>query len=366
VGSIFGLALAGIGLEELLAALRRRGAAGRRWAVGAAIAAIGIVTVEGTYHARRYLTMAPHAEALPEAEYRDFFAADPSLYRVASLERFTINAGWAASRGVQLVTGFDSYNYTHYFVYFHLMATGQVLPARAKVWYELGVPARLDLLDALNVKYVVAPAPLEVAGTPLEPAVVLRDQPVFRLYSGIGRWPLFIYRNTRCLDRAWWAGTLGLAASDDDMAHQVFQSDLHARTVVLAAPDSAIVNQPSPGNGLTITSWAPGRVTLRTHTGASRFLVVSEVWNPAWRVRIDGRKAPKFQTDIALIGLAVPAGDHEVTLEFVPPYWSAACGITITSAAAVVLLAALGVAKRARARKNPQRGQLGGDSSSRR
>jgi hypothetical protein len=206
-----------------------------------------------------------------------------------------------------------------------------------------------------------------VAGTALEPAATLGDQPMFWLYSGIMRHPMFIYRNTRCLDRAWWAGTLSLATSAEEMSDQVLRSDLHAQTVVLGAPDTGIANERSPDDRLTMASWAPGRMTIRTHTGAPRFLVVSEVWNPAWRVRIDGREAAKFQTDIALIGLAVPAGDHEVTLEFVPPCWAAACGITIASAAVVVLLVVLAAAGRARAPKAADRGQLpGGDSSRRR
>ncbi len=42
---------------------------------------------------------------------RDFLARDEDLFRVAPLGRATVNYGWSASMDLQLVTGYDPFNY---------------------------------------------------------------------------------------------------------------------------------------------------------------------------------------------------------------------------------------------------------------
>jgi hypothetical protein len=315
-------------------------------------AAIVLVAAEGTVYARRYLTMAPCSEALPSQAMRDFFAADTSLYRVASVDRPTINFGWSAPLGIQAISGYDGFNYRHYLSYFTLLEFGKAMPPRAAAWFYLRDLARLDLLDAMNVKYLVLPTPIDFLGSRFELVTTFRDAPVFYFYKGIQHWNLYVYRNTRFMPRAFWGGRMLTADSESQMGTQVQNiKDLRETTVVLRAKGGDIPNVASPDDSMEMASWAPGRMTIRAHNAQQRFLVVSEVWDPGWRGRINGKPAPVYLTNVTMLGLAVPAGDHEVVLEYRPPYWNLALGTTIASGAVLLLVAGIAVARRVASRK---------------
>ena len=358
LSAMFGICLGGMGLEELIA----RGRQGFRRGAVIAVVAITLVAAEGTYYAKRYLTMAPCSKALPPKEMRDFFAADTSLYRVASLERPTINFGWSASLGIQNVSGYDGFNYRHYLAYFILTDLGVAISPQASTWFYLRRLARLDMLDALNVKYLVAPVPLEdFLGNQYELVTVFRDSPVFYFYKGLQYWTLYVYRNRRFMPRAFWAGQLLPADSESQMGSQVQGTpDLRDATAVLHLAAADIPNSASPDDSLEMASWVPGHMTIRTHNAQQRFLVVSEVWDPGWRGRIDGKPAPLYMTNITMLGLSVPSGDHEVVLEYRPPNWDLALGTTIAGIVVLLLVAGLAVARRAASRRAAATGQLPG------
>ena len=49
-----------------------------------------------------------------------------------------------------------------------------------------------------------------------------------------------------------------------------------------------------------------------------RFLVVNELYHPAWRAYVDRREVPVYATNVVMRGLFVPAGVRHVTLRFQP------------------------------------------------
>ena len=64
---------------------------------------------------------------------------------------------------------------------------------------------------------------------------------------------------------------------------------------------------------------APGTVQIAANAGERpAFLVVSMMAYPGWQATIDGRPQPIVRTDGALMGVAVPAGRHKITLHYAP------------------------------------------------
>ena len=64
---------------------------------------------------------------------------------------------------------------------------------------------------------------------------------------------------------------------------------------------------------------APGTVHIAADAGERpAFLVVSMMAYPGWQATVDGRPQPLVRTDGALMGVAVPAGRHEITLHYAP------------------------------------------------
>ncbi|MGH9016042.1 MAG: YfhO family protein [Acidimicrobiia bacterium] len=84
--------------------------------------------------------------------------------------------------------------------------------------------------------------------------------------------------------------------------------------------------------------------------GASRNLVVvAQNFSDGWEARVDGEPAPIVSVDGALMGVFVPKGEHEVTLEYRPR--SFRVGSVISLGALVVLVGLLVVAARRRQRE---------------
>ncbi|MBP7148131.1 MAG: hypothetical protein KBD01_11335 [Acidobacteria bacterium] len=362
LAAFFGVALAGIGLQEVLA--RLSAAPGRRrWAPLLATVLVLAVAGEGAYYARRYLQMVPQAEAVPRAAYAAFLAQDHGLHRVATVAR-SINYGWAAPLGLQLINGNDSFNYRPYQEYFQLMQWGETSATAAGPWFDLSrvepgpreglLRLRRDLLDALNVKYLVARAPLALEGGGLELAGTFPQQPTFYLYRGRGTADLWVYRNPGALPRAFFAGqVVGVPDRDDAIVAEIRRRDLRRCAVVAGEGASIAAAPPGPADTVIVEAFAPGALSIATAGGGERFLVVSETWHPGWRATLDGRPARLYRTNLSLLGLVVPAGSHRVELVFRPLRWSASLAASVLAATLLIALAGL-CAVRSRARRRPE------------
>jgi uncharacterized membrane protein YfhO len=82
------------------------------------------------------------------------------------------------------------------------------------------------------------------------------------------------------------------------------------------------------------TAREPDRLALDVAPAGAGLLVLSEIWHPYWSARVDGQPAEVLQVDVALRGIAVPAGNHSVELEFRDPNvaygaWGSAAGLAI-------------------------------------
>jgi len=326
--AFFGIALAGIGLEELLARLRK--GYGEAWRPALAAASIILTIVaEGAAYAHRYLGMVEQAEVTPATDYGRFLAADRTLFRIAPVGRYTVSYGWAAAMKLQLISGYEPFNLRHYQQYFGVMQSGRERREDAIVWTDLIRVARWDLLDALNVKYLLAPFPLQPPPDRFEPVGSFRNQPVFVFYKGVERIDVFAYRNTHVLPRVFWVERVAVVSDENQMRNEVLRGDLRGVAIVEGTGPMSGFSQGSPSDSANAVEAADGYLTVEAESQADRFLVISEVWHPGWSATLDGRRHPLFRTDLALMGTWLPAGKHQLVLVFRPLYWRAALGISL-------------------------------------
>jgi hypothetical protein len=361
--SFFGMVLAGIGAEEVLARLRARGL--NRWIPALVIPlALALMTVEGHYYSNRYLTMVPQKYAMPETSYSRFFAEDRSAFRIAPVGRGTINYGWAAPMGLHVITGYDGVNYRQYQGYFNMLQFNKVLPPRAQLWYDLRfdpcapqeVPLRpsqgrnnADLLDILNVKYVVSRWPLRLEPGHFKEAAAFEKEQVFGFYQGMALSNIFIYRNEGAAGQAYWAQEAVAASNEDDLAARMRASEDLRRTAVVLCDPQALPAKLTPSAGPAEVEQAyEGYYRVKTDRPVEGYLVISDVWHPGWRARLDGVPVPLYRTNYALMGVRIGPSKHELVLEFRPSHWAAALGVSLASGAAVLLLATLGAIRRVR------------------
>jgi hypothetical protein len=93
-----------------------------------------------------------------------------------------------------------------------------------------------------------------------------------------------------------------------------------------------------------------GRVAALTTGDVPAWLVFAEMYYPGWRALVDGREVPVVRANLAQMAVAVPAGEHEVALEFRPRIVGAAIALSVVGWIVIAGLAAAGLAARRRNR----------------
>jgi hypothetical protein len=341
--SCFGIALAGVGLEEVLARLRAVSGAAWRTAVAAGVM-IAVIVAEGAYYSHRYLATVADEFAVPSTDYGKFLAADPGVFRVAPLGSQVLTYGWAAPMGLQMISGYEPFNLRHYQEYDRVMQRGDGQLNDAITWTNFTQIARWDLFDNLNVRYVLTPGPLLPRPERLELVAQYRNQPLFVLYHGMNRTGVFVYRNTEARPRVFWAGRVVPASGEDEAVSLIRRHDLRDLAIVDGAEAHWQLGPGASAGRAAVAEAADGFLAVETESQARRFLVISEVWHPGWSATLDGVQHPLHRTDLALMGTWVPAGEHKLVLRFRPLFWlpalavSAASGIAFLGLAVVVFL----------------------------
>jgi hypothetical protein len=106
-----------------------------------------------------------------------------------------------------------------------------------------------------------------------------------------------------------------------------------------------------------LVSHRSGTVALETSFGAPGYLAVLETHYPGWRAEVDGAPVRLYRANGTFMGLAIPQGEHAVTLTFDPPRQRFANGVSAAAllAAAALALVALRKAGGARCSRTGQR-----------
>ena len=188
----------------------------------------------------------------------------------------------------------------------------------------LGRPAMMDLL---NVRYIVADAPL--GGFP----VVFRDGPIH------------VLENPTVLPRASLHRRAEVVAADEALA-RMKAPGWDPRAGVFLERDPGVALDPAAdaaGDRVEITRYAPNGLSVSVTAASPALLLVTNNDLPYWRATVDGADAPVLRADYTFQAVAVPAGTHEVRLAFrSPPFARALVATALGLLVAGVALAAGG------------------------
>jgi len=95
---------------------------------------------------------------------------------------------------------------------------------------------------------------------------------------------------------------------------------------VMAFETTAMVSTGAPSidaRAMSLELWrrTPTRLEANTECDGPCLLVLAQPWAPGWRARVDGAPAPLVRTNVAGLGVIVPAGRHTVELDYRPRRW---------------------------------------------
>ncbi|MEZ4869584.1 MAG: YfhO family protein [Caldilineaceae bacterium] len=128
-----------------------------------------------------------------------------------------------------------------------------------------------------------------------------------------------------------------LARLQDDVAIQ-------AGAAAVVEGDLTLATTPAAEDRAELLHYAPEEVVIRTHSQNAALLVLSDSFYPGWQATVDGAPTPLYATNVLFRGVAVPAGEHTVTMRFAPASWD--WGVRISGVGIVLWLLLLGLSWR--------------------
>jgi hypothetical protein len=155
--------------------------------------------------------------------------------------------------------------------------------------------------DLMNVRYILTPA------SKPEPGAVYQDK----------NWK--VYENPTGLPRAWVAHETRVEPSDVRASDVAGSAGFDARKIAVVSrpvdlaplPDGAVER-------VVFSAVEPNRLAMDVQAASRGMLVISEMYYPGWRAKVNGRAAEIHKVDGALRGVVTPAGRSKVELDYAP------------------------------------------------
>ena len=151
------------------------------------------------------------------------------------------------------------------------------------------------------------------------------------------------------MGNAWFVREVQIVDSPDAELDSIGRLDAARKAVVRkdnAAYLQGLTIQYDTANTIKLTAYHPEKLTYKSDAKTEQFALFSEVYYPSakgWNVYIDNKLVPNgfIQTDYALRGLRVPAGQHTVEMRFEPQsYYGTTLWATLASFVVVALFLA--------------------------
>jgi hypothetical protein len=141
------------------------------------------------------------------------------------------------------------------------------------------------------------------------------------------------------MPRAYLAGRLAPVATFDDAFTGITANDFDPRrTVYVEAgadrlPAGLPLARPAQLRELT-----PTHLRIDAQVPAPTAVVVTDLFYPGWRARVDGRPAPVYRADAFFRAVPVPAGRHVVELYYLPRQLYPGMAISLATLVALLIL----------------------------
>ncbi len=170
---------------------------------------------------------------------------------------------------------------------------------------------RSTAYDILGAKYVVAAVPLEQYEDGERPLTLVGQQN--------NSW---VYERARTLPLVRLVTQAEIIPDDQTAIARIHQPEFDPATTAILAeqPTCDLIPSDNPGSA-AVSRRANGHWEIQTQSDVSSLLIVSETDYPGWQVTIDGETAEPLTAYTTIRAVCVPAGEHTVVWQFMPPVY---------------------------------------------
>lgn len=214
--------------------------------------------------------------------------------------------------GIPLIEGYDAVYQERYGRFITAVSTGVPgTPERSVVRFDKSGKYAEDVLQLLGVRYYMH----KKSDGRFPWAYPFWE---FPQYNRVWEDEHFeIMENTKSLPRVFLASSYAIAKTDTEILDALFSKHINRReTLVL---ERTPVFDPQEGVGTaTISSYRPTEVVIQTASVVPKLLFLSDVYDPGWKVSVDGVPVALYRADFDFRAVAVPEGTHIVRMWYWP------------------------------------------------
>jgi uncharacterized membrane protein YfhO len=195
-------------------------------------------------------------------------------------------------------------------------------------------PDETNLLNLLNVKYVISPKEFQANGY----KIVRKSEKAN------------IYENENVLPRAFLAEKAVVIKDEKKILEKIKSKDFKPEKEVileevLDSPPTADhsnnilqASEVSREQSVNILKYEPGYVEIEVQTDVPRFLVLSDTYYPGWKAHVDGKKNKIYRVDYILRAVSLGQGRHIVKFTYDPFSFRIGAIITLITISALTYI----------------------------
>lgn len=196
--------------------------------------------------------------------------------------------------------------------------------------------ANLDLLSLANVRFLVSHKPIQDERLRMLPQVwseenrdawaaqPLGDKMQDYLHGENPGSRRFVYENTNAVSRVFAVPGQSLFETEDELYKTLGTTDLaHLRASVFFLREDLPEDLQKTSSGpaeVSLLDYHPESVQVEVFSGEGTWLVMSSLYYPWWKARIDGEPTIVFPAYGAFMAVHVPPGKHRVDWSYTPEY----------------------------------------------
>jgi hypothetical protein len=222
----------------------------------------------------------------------------------------------------------SAYNPVHLKVYSDYL---EVMQGREQDYHFVDIfyPAldQSQLFAMLNPRYVIVPTSVWVT-----PPVAYTGIEVYRDPF------VLVYEVPWAFPRAWMVHDVRQASDDWTELELMNEYRIDGKHTALIHGDLPVTSPLPEGksDSVTVTAAEPESMTLSVTAASDGMVVVSELYADGWVAYVDGKKTDILQTNMALRGIPVTAGSHDVVMRYEP--WWLTMTLPVTGVASIGIL----------------------------
>lgn len=226
----------------------------------------------------------------------DFLGSDSSTFRILPLNPLQLENRWAV-KGIESITGYHAAKLASYDRFMQL-----TLFQSEGIW------------RMLNVKYLVS---LQRVADPR-----FTEAFVGNFYYNGSYQPAAVYEFIPHMERVWFPRRVEVRSTENEILARLIDSQYNPEEVVYIqdeSPEEQMVPLSGGSGRILEADWGAEHIRLRVEADATSLVVISEIFYPeGWVARLEGEPTPIYNVNTILRGVIVPAGTHELTMDFEP------------------------------------------------